>query len=99
MEGHPLGIIQEKDSEFFDIIEGARENALSEGSIPLKYKFLIAMALDADHGAVDGVKVLALQAMEAGATKKEIMEAVRIANFIGGIGSAYTAANGLREIL
>lgn len=99
MEGHPLGIIQEKDNKFFDIIEGVRENALSEGSIPLKYKFLIAMALDADHGAVDGVKVLALQAMEAGATKEEIMEAVRIANFIGGIGSVYTAANGLREIL
>ncbi|WP_292469760.1 carboxymuconolactone decarboxylase family protein [Methanolobus sp.] len=99
MEGHPLNIIQEKDSQFFNIIEGVRENALSEGSIPMKYKFLIALALDADHGAEDGVKVLAMQAMEAGATKEEIMETVRIANFIGGIGSVYTAANGLREIL
>jgi Uncharacterized homolog of gamma-carboxymuconolactone decarboxylase subunit len=99
MEGHPLSIIQEKDSEFFNVIEGALENALSEGSIPLKYKLLIAMALDADHGAVDGVKVLAMQAMAEGATKEEIMEAVRIANYIGGIGSVYTAANALREIL
>ncbi|SFM19490.1 carboxymuconolactone decarboxylase family protein [Methanolobus profundi] len=99
MEGHPLNIIQEKDSEFFNMIEGVRENALSEGAIPLKYKFLIALALDAEHGAIDGVKVLAMQAMDAGATKEEIMEAVRIANYIGGIGSVYAAANALRDIL
>jgi alkylhydroperoxidase/carboxymuconolactone decarboxylase family protein YurZ len=37
--------------------------------------------------------------MEAGATKEEVMEAVRIANYIGGIGSVYTAANALRDIL
>jgi alkylhydroperoxidase/carboxymuconolactone decarboxylase family protein YurZ len=99
MDEHPLKIIQDKDNDFFNIIEASLENALSEGSIPLKYKFLIAMALDAEHGAVDGVKGLALQAMEAGATKEEIMEAVRIANYIGGIGSVYTAANALRDIL
>ena len=99
MEEHPLNIIKEKDSDFFNVIEASMQNALSEGSIPLKYKFLIAMALDAEHGAVDGVKVLAMQAMAEGATKEEIMEAIRIANYIGGIGSVYTAANALREIL
>lgn len=99
MEEHPLKIIQDKDNEFFNIIESSLENALSEGSIPLKYKFLIALALDADHGAENGVKVLAMQAMDAGATKEEIMEAVRIANYIGGIGSVYTAANALRDML
>ncbi len=57
------------------------------------------MALDANHGAADGVKVLAMQAMDSGATKDEIMEAIRIANFIGGIGSTYTAANALKDIL
>nr|WP_321498812.1 carboxymuconolactone decarboxylase family protein [uncultured Methanolobus sp.] len=99
MDEHPLKIIQDIDNDFFNMIEAGRENALSEGSIPMKYKFLIALALDADHGAENGVKVLALQAMEAGATKEEILEAVRIANFIGGIGGVYTAANALRDIL
>lgn len=99
MEEHPLEIIQEKDSDFFDLIEASLENALSEGNIPLKYKLLIAMALDADHGAVDGVKILGMQALAAGATKEEILEAIRIANYIGGIGSVYTAANGLKDIL
>ena len=70
MEEHPLNIIKEKDSDFFNVIEASMQNALSEGSIPLKYKFLIAMALDAEHGAVDGVKVLAMQAMAEGATKE-----------------------------
>ncbi|MBP1908689.1 carboxymuconolactone decarboxylase family protein [Methanolobus bombayensis] len=99
MEEHPLKTIQDKDNELFNIIESNLENALSEGSIPLKYKFLIALALDADHGAENGVKMLAMQAINAGATKEEIMEAVRIANYIGGIGSVYTAANALRDIL
>lgn len=99
MEENPLNIIQNRDNDFFKIIEASQENALSEGIIPLKYKFLIAMALDADHGAADGVKVLAMQAMDSGATKDEIMEAIRIANFIGGIGSTYTAANALKDIL
>jgi alkylhydroperoxidase/carboxymuconolactone decarboxylase family protein YurZ len=99
MEGHPLKIIQEKDKDLFSILEATHKCALSEGSIPLKYKLLIALALDASHGAVEGVKALAMQAMEEGATKEEIMEAVRIANFICGVGSVYTAANALRNSL
>ena len=35
------------------------------------------MSLDAAHGAVDGVKALAKQAMQADATKEEVMEAIR----------------------
>ncbi|WP_370575919.1 carboxymuconolactone decarboxylase family protein, partial [Methanomethylovorans sp.] len=64
-----------------------------------KYKFLIAMALDAAEGAADGVRVLAMQAMEEGATREEIMEAVRIAQYISGVGSVYTAARGLKDVL
>ncbi|MDI3540152.1 MAG: hypothetical protein PWQ52_1275, partial [Methanolobus sp.] len=66
---------------------------------PLKYKFLIAMALDAAEGAADGVRVLAMQALSQGATKEEVMEAVRIACYICGIGSIYTASNGLKDVL
>ncbi len=65
----------------------------------MKYKFLIAMSLDAAEGAVDGVQNLAMAAMNEGATKEEIMEAIRITQYIAGIGSVYTAANALKEIL
>jgi alkylhydroperoxidase/carboxymuconolactone decarboxylase family protein YurZ len=45
------------------------------------------MSLDAANGAVDGVKFLAMQAMQAGATKEEVMQAVRITQYIFGVSS------------
>jgi alkylhydroperoxidase/carboxymuconolactone decarboxylase family protein YurZ len=37
--------------------------------------------------------------MDNGSTKEEITEALRIAQYIAGIGSVYTAANALKDIL
>ncbi|WP_406657962.1 carboxymuconolactone decarboxylase family protein [Methanolobus sp. ZRKC2] len=99
MKENPLEIIKSADPELFNLTEITRTTALGEGAIPLKYKLLIAMALDAAEGAEDGVMVLAMQAMAEGATKEEVMEAVRVAHFISGVGSVYTAARGLKEIL
>jgi alkylhydroperoxidase/carboxymuconolactone decarboxylase family protein YurZ len=99
MEGHPLKLIMENDPEFFALLENTRDLSFAEGGIPLKYKFLIAMALDAANGAADGVKVLAIQAMEAGATKEEVMQAIRITQYIFGVGSVYTASRVLSDIL
>lgn len=99
MSGDPMEVIEAADPEFFKLIEETRGSAFAEGGIPLKYKLLMAMALDAANGAVDGVKVLAMQAMQEGATKEEVMEAVKVAQYICGIGSVYTAANALRDIL
>jgi alkylhydroperoxidase/carboxymuconolactone decarboxylase family protein YurZ len=99
MPEHPLKIIMDKDPELFSLLENTRELSFAESGIPLKYKFLIAMALDAANGAVDGVKVLATQAMQAGATKEEVLEAVRITQYIFGVGSVYTAARALEDVL
>jgi alkylhydroperoxidase/carboxymuconolactone decarboxylase family protein YurZ len=99
MPENPLEVIRSADPEFFGLLETTRENALSEGAIPLKYKLLIAMSLDAAAGAVERVRILAIQAMDNGSTKEEITEALRIAQYIAGIGSVYTAANALKDIL
>lgn len=96
MVENPLQVIMDEDSKLFALLENTRELALVENGIPLKYKFLIAMALDAASGAVSGVRVLAMQAMQAGATKEEIMQAVRVAQYISGAGSVYTAAEALK---
>jgi len=56
------------------------------------------MALDASHGAVQGVKALAQEARQAGATKEEITEALRVAQYVSGVGSIYTASPALREL-
>lgn len=99
MTENPLQIIEDNDPELAKLLDYTLDLSFEEGTMPMKYKLLIAMALDASKGAENGVRVLAMQALEAGATKEEIMEAVRITNFISGVGGAYTAANALRDVL
>ena len=99
MAFNPLEPIEKNDSELFEQIEAGRAMTFGEGALGKKEKLLIAMALDASHGAVNGVRSLASQAMQAGASKQEVMEALRVAGFISGVGSMYTAAEALRDIL
>ncbi len=58
----------------------------------------MAMALDASHGTVEGVRALTLQAMQAGVTKEEIMETLRVAHYISGVGCVYTAAHAYKDL-
>lgn len=95
MPENPLKIFEKLDPDFLGIVENTREMSLSDGALPRKIKFLIAMALDASHGTVDGVRSLAAAAKQAGATKEEITETLRVAHFISGVGCMYTAAPAL----
>ena len=98
MPENPLQVIMDEDSELFTLLENTRELAFAEGGIPLKYKLIIAMSLDAANGSVDGMKFLAIQAMQAGATKEEVMQTIRITQYIFGVGSVYTASNALKDV-
>ena len=98
MAEHPLTILEKIDPELLKVIRDANTFALAEGVLPRKIKFLIAIALDASHGAVEGVKALAEQAMKAGATKEEIAETLRVTQYISGVGSVYTAARAFKEL-
>jgi alkylhydroperoxidase/carboxymuconolactone decarboxylase family protein YurZ len=98
MQEHPLKTLEKLDPKLLSLVEDTRQLALSDGALPKKFKLLIALALDAAHGAVDGVKSLAQAAMHAGATKEEIAEALRVAQYISGVGSLYTASRALREL-
>jgi alkylhydroperoxidase/carboxymuconolactone decarboxylase family protein YurZ len=98
MNGNPLETIKKLDPAFFDSVSQARELAFQDGALSAKAKYLIAMALDAAHGAAGGVTALAGQAREHGAGKEEIMEALQVANYISGIGCVYTASLGLAEV-
>lgn len=95
---NPLAVIGNLDPELMNLVEETRRLALGEGALPRKYKFLIALALDASHGAAEGVRGLARAAMAAGATKEEIGETLRVTQFIAGVGSIYTASRGLRDV-
>lgn len=99
MPENPLKVFEILDPELLKAIENNRELALSDGALPKKFKFLIAMALDAAHGTESGVASLAQAAMLAGASKEEVAEALRVTYFIAGVGSTYTAAHGLAGLL
>jgi alkylhydroperoxidase/carboxymuconolactone decarboxylase family protein YurZ len=98
MPENPLKTIETLDPELAKAVENTRTLSLGEGALPLKYKYIIAMVLDATHGADAGVRNLAQAATNAGATKEEIAEALRVAYFIDGVGCVYVAARGLEGL-
>ncbi len=99
MNADPLDPIRRADKTLIDSISAGRELAFSDGEISKKNKLLIALAIDATKQAENGIRSLAMQALESGATKNEIAETLRIVNFICGVGSMYTAASALQDIL
>ncbi len=99
MAEHPLKIYEELDPKLLNLVNNTRDLALADGALPRKMKLLIAMVLDAVNGASEGVQALAREAIKAGATKEEISEALRVAQYICGVGCVYTAARALREVL
>jgi len=98
MADHPLKILEKIDPDLRKLVQSTNDFALADGALPKKFKLLIAMALDAAHGAADGVKSLADQALKAGASKEEIMEAIRVTQYVSGVGAVYTAARGFAEL-
>lgn len=98
MTEHPLKIYETLDPELLRHVENSRDFVFSDGALPRKFKLLIAMAFDASYGTVQGVKSLAQQAMDAGATKEEITEALRVAQHLSGVGCVYTAGQALKEL-
>ena len=98
MPEHPLKIFEKTDPDLRKLVQSTNDFALADGALPRKFKLLIAMALDAAHGAAEGVKSLADQALKAGATRDEIMDAVRVTQYVSGVGAVYTAARAFNEL-
>jgi alkylhydroperoxidase/carboxymuconolactone decarboxylase family protein YurZ len=99
MPEHPLNTIRNIDPEFMGHLDKTNEYVYSTGVLPRKIKLLIALAFDAAHGADRGVRSLAQAAIQEGATKEEIAEALRVAYHLSGIGSLYTASMGLKDLV
>jgi len=99
MADDPLKVFEELDPELLKVLRQTSELAMADGALPRKIKLLIAMALDSSHGAVGGVTALARAALQAGSTKQEIAETLRVANYVSGAGSTYTAAYGLKDVV
>lgn len=79
-----LKALEKNDPEFAQAIENIVELSIGNGVLDSKTKTLIALALDAAHGADQGVASLAQQARIMGISDQEIAEALRLAYFASG---------------
>ena len=92
MSGNPLDIYKEFDPKVIDCWKSLKALTFSEGALSPKFKLLIAMSIDVEHGAMQGAIALGKRAMKLGATKEEIVEALRVAYQIGGNRAIFTSA-------
>ena len=98
MPENPLSTMVKVDPALVEHMRSADDWAFADGALSRKTKLLIAMAFDAAHGAANGVRSLAQDAMKAGATRQEIGEALRVAFVLSGVGSVYVGSQGLKEL-
>jgi alkylhydroperoxidase/carboxymuconolactone decarboxylase family protein YurZ len=98
MPENPLETLARIDPAMMAHLKSADELVYGAGALPSKVKLLIALALDAAHGAENGVRALARRAVKEGATREEIAEALRVAYHLSGVGALYTASAALQEL-
>ncbi len=98
MPENPLSTAMKIDPQVVEHMKTTDDWVFADGALPGKVKLLIAMAFDAAHGAVGGVRGLAQRALKEGATKEEIAEALRVAYVMNGVGSIYIGSQGLKEL-
>jgi len=92
MSSNPLDAYKEYDPKLIEQYEKLQGLTYSEGALPTKFKLLIALAIDVEHGAMQGAIAIGHRALKMGATKEEIIEALRIAYQIGGNKALFTSA-------
>jgi len=94
-----LGIANRIDPNFRDAIEALYSSIWKDGALPLKIKHLIALALSICHGVEEkqAHKILA-RALEAGATKDEIIETILVVTWFSGV-PALVASRSIIESL
>lgn len=98
MSGNPLDIFKEFDPKVLEFWHSLQGLTYAEGALNAKTKLLIAMSIDVEHGATQGAIVLGQRAIKMGATKEEIVEALRVAYSIGGNQALFTSAIVLQSL-
>lgn len=84
---------EKNDPEYCSRLSEVLETAMNPQSLDDKTKYLIILALDVLKGAGEGVKVLAKQAREAGASEQEICEVIRLAFYVSSMDVVKTSLN------
>ncbi len=92
MSGSPLKIFEEFDPKILKNWQEVQELTFADGALNSKTKLLMAMAIDAGNGAMQGAIAIGNRAIKKGASKEEIVESLRVAYSIGGNEALFTSA-------
>jgi alkylhydroperoxidase/carboxymuconolactone decarboxylase family protein YurZ len=92
MSADPLDVYREFDPKLIESWKNLQDLTFSEGALSAKFKLLIAMAIDVELGTLQGATALGRRAIKFGATKEEIIEALRVAYHISGNRALFTSA-------
>jgi len=98
MSGNPLDVFKEFDPKILETWKNLQELTFAPGALNPKTKLIIALSIDVELGSVEGATALGRQALKAGATKEEIVEAMRVAYSIGGNSALFTSAAVLQAL-
>ena len=98
MSGNPLDAYRKFDPKVIECFKNLQDTTFSEEALSQKVKLLIAIAIDVEHGAVQGATALGQRAIKLGATREEIVEAVRVAYYVGGNRALFTSALVLQNL-
>lgn len=83
-EGHVFDKYARTPRELVDAYGAIRKNAMAEGSLSRKEKELIAVGITVAEGCGASIAYHVHNALEAGATREEIAEAVGVSMFTAG---------------
>ena len=98
MSQNPLDTYKEYDPEVVECYRSLQDLTYGEGALKPKFKLLIVLAIDVEHGAMQGAIALGRRAIALGASKEEIVEALRVAYQIGGNRALFTSAQVLQTL-
>ena len=98
MSGSPLDIFKDFDPKVLENWKKTQDLTFAEGALSAKTKLLMAMAIDAGNGAMQGAVAIGKRAIKMGATKEEIVESLRVAYSIGGNEALFTSAMVLQAL-
>ena len=95
---NPLDVYKEFDPKVIESFNCLQDLVFCEGALAQKSKVLIAMAIDVEHGALQGATALGRRALKLGATKEEIVETLRVSYYVGGNRALFTSAQVLQSL-
>jgi alkylhydroperoxidase/carboxymuconolactone decarboxylase family protein YurZ len=95
---NPLDVLKEFDPQMLENWKKLQDMTFEAGALTTKTKLLIALSIDVENGAMQGALALGGRALKIGATKDEVVEALRVACSIGGNRALFTSALVLQKL-